>query len=214
MPGLGIEIELLDDVQQTSPAQNLLRDALQAVLQIIVHVGRNVILWHGRLLDQNQCARLVARRKNPTRAPYRGPYQEQRNQEMQMPAARDAQVMLQTQACQSLLFVVVCHLSHDLTSQRSRKLIGDRNEFPVGVRSRGEHFHVAVGLMQARVSELHDLDAGRSAAATMRSPEGYGRCCCPESTLSSARLLVYAPDKEAVRCVAICWRNAALALSL
>ena len=52
----GVKIELIDDVQKTRPAQNLLRNALHALLQVVAHVGRDVIFGHGWLFYQNQCS--------------------------------------------------------------------------------------------------------------------------------------------------------------
>ena len=51
-------MELIDDVQQVGPAQNLLRDALHPLLQIVIDVGRDVVLGHRGLFDQNQRGRL------------------------------------------------------------------------------------------------------------------------------------------------------------
>ena len=82
-----IKIELIDNVQKPRPAENLLRNALQPHLQVLVDVRRHVVLGHGRLLHQNQRARLVTRRQHPARAPHQHPSQKQRNQEMDVPAA-------------------------------------------------------------------------------------------------------------------------------
>ena len=60
-----IKIELIDDMQEPRPAENLLSDTLQPILQVVIYVGRDVILRHGGLLHQNQGARLVARRQRP-----------------------------------------------------------------------------------------------------------------------------------------------------
>ena len=67
----GVKVVLVDDVQQPGAAENLLRDALHPLLQIVVDVGRDVIFRHGGLFHQNQRARLVARRQHPARAPHR-----------------------------------------------------------------------------------------------------------------------------------------------
>ena len=72
----GIKAELINDVQQVGPAQNLLRDALHALLQVVINIRGNVILGHRRLLDQNQRGRLVARRQHPARGPHNRPTDE------------------------------------------------------------------------------------------------------------------------------------------
>ena len=75
-----IEIQLFDDVQQPRPAQNLLRNALHALLQIIVHVRGDVILRHGGLLHQDQGGGLVAGGQNPADSPNQHPSHEERDQ--------------------------------------------------------------------------------------------------------------------------------------
>ena len=66
---IGIQIQLVDDVQQAGAAENLLRDAPHPVLQIVVHVGRDVILRHGGLLHQNQRARTGSAKAEPSSPP-------------------------------------------------------------------------------------------------------------------------------------------------
>ena len=65
MAGIGacIKIELIDNMQQSRTAQNLLGNALHPLLQVIVHIGRHVVFRHGGLFHQNQGARHVARRE-------------------------------------------------------------------------------------------------------------------------------------------------------
>ena len=69
-----------------------------------------------------------------------------------MAAAHHAQVMLQVKTFRTFLFEIV---NHSLSSQRSGKLIGERNEFAIGVGSRRQHGNSTVILMQPRVSQLH-----------------------------------------------------------
>src|SRR5208337_4051305 len=92
---LRIQIQLVDDMQQTGTTKNLLGEVLHPPLQVFVHVRHDIILGHGWLLHQNQRARLVARRQNPTRSPHGEPPQKQRDQEMQVAPANYSEVMLE-----------------------------------------------------------------------------------------------------------------------
>ena len=101
-----IKIELIDDVQQVRPAENLLRNALHPFLQVIVDIRRDIVFRHGGLLDQNQRARLVPRRQNPTRSPHHRPADKQRYQEMEVATAHYSQIMLKVEAFPALLFQI------------------------------------------------------------------------------------------------------------
>src|SRR5882724_5878223 len=42
-----IKIQLIDDLQEPSTTEDLLRNALQTLLQIVAYVGHDVVFWHG-----------------------------------------------------------------------------------------------------------------------------------------------------------------------
>ncbi len=93
-----VKVEPIDDVQQPRAAEDLLGDALQALLQVIVDVRGNVVFGHAGLLHQNQRARLVTRRKHPTRTPNDCPPKKQWYQKVEVAAAHHAQIVLQVEA--------------------------------------------------------------------------------------------------------------------
>ena len=99
-------------MQKPRATENLLGDALHPLLQIIVHVGRDVILWHGGLLHQNQRGRLIARRKDPTCSPHHRPTHEKRYQKLQMATPHHPQVVLQVEAFRTFLVEIVNHRIH------------------------------------------------------------------------------------------------------
>ena len=133
-----VKIELVNDVQEPGAAENLLGNALQPILQVVVHVGRDIIFRHGGLLHQNQGARLIARRQNPARLPR--PAAQARNsgiKKMEVAPADHAQVTLKVEAFRTFLVEIVNH--RNLPAQRSGELIGNRNKLAIGVRGRGQN---------------------------------------------------------------------------
>src|ERR1039458_4610174 len=96
-------------MQKPCPTKNLLCDALHPLLQVIVHVRRNVILRHGGLLHQDKCGRLIARRKNPACTPDQRPSQENRYQKLEMATPNHPQVALEVEAFRTLLVEIVNH---------------------------------------------------------------------------------------------------------
>jgi len=55
-------------------------------LQIVVDVGRDVVLRHRRLFDEDERARFIARREKPAAAPHQHPAEKKRDEEVDMAA--------------------------------------------------------------------------------------------------------------------------------
>src|SRR5947207_11785194 len=89
-----VEITLLDDPQQPRPAENLLGNTLQSVLQIPGHVRHHKLLWNRWLFNENQSGRTVDRGHEPGTHPYHKPSKEKGNQEVpSMPLTQPAIIL-------------------------------------------------------------------------------------------------------------------------
>ena len=97
-------MEPIDDVQQVGPAQNLLRDALHPLLQVVINVRRDVVLRHAGLLDQDERGRFDTSAAAPSLRPIQLPINEQRDQKMDVAALHHAQIFRYVEALSALLF--------------------------------------------------------------------------------------------------------------
>src|ERR1019366_8652540 len=84
---LGVETHTFNDADQAGAAQDLLRDAVQLMLNVAFDVRDNVFLRYRRLLDQNKGAGTVGRRDHPTRSPHQQPATEKTAPELPPSAA-------------------------------------------------------------------------------------------------------------------------------
>ena len=85
-----IKMESVDDVQEAGAAEDLLCDAVQTALQVIVHVRDNVGFWHSGGVDQNQRTRAIHCVHKPGAAPHQEPSQEKGREEKPAATAHDA----------------------------------------------------------------------------------------------------------------------------
>src|SRR5208282_4221389 len=87
---LSVETERVNDAEKSGAAQDLLRDAVQLMLNVVIDVRDNIFLRHGRLLNQNERARPVGRWDQPARSPHEHPAAKKRHQELPPPTADDS----------------------------------------------------------------------------------------------------------------------------
>src|SRR5205823_9610898 len=77
---LGIQIQAFNDMQQPGAAENLLRNVLQAFLQVTGNIWHNELLRHCRLFHQNESPGTVDRRQPPAYHPDGQPSCKERQQ--------------------------------------------------------------------------------------------------------------------------------------
>ena len=101
-----VKVQIVDDQEQTRAAENLLRDALQPALQIVIHIGYHIVLWHRRLFDQNQCAGFVASLKKPTGSPHDKPPKKQWYQKLHVATTSNVQHAAKIEWLRCLFFYI------------------------------------------------------------------------------------------------------------
>jgi len=87
---LGVETDIFNDAEKTGTAQDLLRNAVELMLNVDVDVRLNKFLRHRSTLDQNERARAVGHRNQPTRSPHQRPAAEKGHKKLPAPAADDS----------------------------------------------------------------------------------------------------------------------------
>src|ERR1700690_1704714 len=84
---LRVEAEAVNDPQQTGAAHDLLRDAVELMLDVGVDIRDHVFFRYRRLLDENERARPVGGTNQPTGSPDQEPAAEKGQEELPPPTA-------------------------------------------------------------------------------------------------------------------------------
>ncbi len=89
-----IQMQVVDDRQQTGAAQDLLGDRLQALAQIHLHIWQDIVLGNLGLLDQDHRLRGVLRGYDPRRQKHQKPSDKQRSNDPPFPAGHNGPVII------------------------------------------------------------------------------------------------------------------------